>query len=195
MAKTPANKIIYTAIDFETTGTVAGWDNKPWQIGMCEVFGEGRVGRTYSSFLEIDLNRPFNEYAPGRHAQIREVLAESPGLPEIWDVVSPWLVQKPLIAHNIGTERTILRSAAPLSHLGPWIDTLKLSRYVYPNLRSYALEDLIVLLELKEKIDTFCPNLAPHDALYDAVACGQLFLHFLSLPGWESVAIEDLSRL
>lgn len=189
MAPILANQIIITAIDFETTGSVPGWENEPWQIGLCEVNPQKGIGECFTSLLHVKADRPFNQYAPGRHAQIRDDLSQSPALPEIWDVISPWL-NRPLVAHNISTEKTILRNAAPLSRLGPWIDTLKLARYIYPNLKSYSLEDLIVQLRLKEKVDSLCPALAPHDALYDAVACGELLLYFLSLPGWENVTID-----
>lgn len=195
MASAAARQFVLTAVDFETTGAVAGWDNEPWQIGMCEIASGCQIGEVYSSWLKIDIDRPFNEYAPGRHSQIRNRLAESPSLPELWDVVSPWLLRHPLVAHNIGTEKTILRKAAPLNRLGPWIDTLKLARYIYPTLKSYALEDLIDQLGLKAKVDSICPDLSPHDALYDAVACAQLLIHFLSLPGWEDVTIDSLCAI
>lgn len=189
-----ARDAIFTAIDFETTGHVPGWPNEPWQIGLCEIVG-GAIGQTFSSFLRVDLQRPFNRNAPGRHAALRHELAASPSLPEIWEAVSPWLAGRPLVAHNIGTERTQLRLAAPL--LGPvvWIDTLKLARHAYPGLSSYALEDLVAQFGLEKGIRAKCPGLAPHDALYDAVACGAFLLHLLGGKGWEEVEVENLAAL
>ena len=187
-----ARDATFTAIDFETTGHVPGWPNEPWQIGLCEIVG-GTLGQTYSSFLRVDPERPFNRNAPGRHAALRGELAVSPTLPEIWETVSPWLAGRPLVAHNIGTERTQLRQAAPLLGPLPWIDTLKLARHAYPGLKSYALEDLVPLFGLEQDIHAKCPGLAPHDALYDAVACGAFLLFLLKGRGWENVEVEALS--
>ncbi len=189
-----AAKCVFTAIDFETTGTVPGWPVEPWQIGLCEVSCAEGVAGGFSSLLGVPLERPFNRFAPGRHAVFRDELARSPTLPEIWDDLAPRLVGRPLVAHNVGTERTMLRKAAPLHALGPWIDTLKLSRIVAPGLASYALGDVIAHFGLADAVDSVCPGLAAHDAYYDAVACGLLLIHFLSLPGWKDATIGQLAQ-
>lgn len=188
----PARECAFTAIDFETTGTVSGWPVEPWQIGMAKMTPQGALLEKFSSLLGVSADRPFNRFAPGRHAQLRDELALSPTLPQMWNLVEPWVVGTLLVAHNIGTERTMLTKAAPLHRPGPWIDTLKLARRVYPGLDSYALEDLVVLLGLLPKVREACPGLAAHDAFFDAVACGVLYTHFLSLPGWESVTVGAL---
>lgn len=175
----------FTAIDFETTGTIFGYENEPWQIGLvsfCVASGGDEVCLKhdfdlFSSYLHVPRDRPFNSFSPGRHGEMRELLASSPKLIEIWDKVFPYLNnERILIAHNVGVERTILRKAAPLNRFGPWIDTLKLTKEYYPNLSSYALTDVVKTFGLMDKIGELCPGLAPHDALYDAVACAIVYL-------------------
>ena len=29
--------MVWTALDFETTGTVKGWPNEPWQLGLVKI--------------------------------------------------------------------------------------------------------------------------------------------------------------
>ena len=221
-----------TAIDFETTGSVPGWPNEPWQIGLyeftlpanpssapssscqrspcpsgvsspscrrspdpsstpspscrrspldCASAGCGaRSPALFTSLLRVAPDRPFNRYAPGRHALRRHEIAAAPSLPELWEELAPRLRGRPLVAHNAGTERTILRAAAPLDRLGPWIDTLSLARTILPGRTSYALEDLAPSLGLAPTIAALAPSLAPHDALYDAVACGELLRLFFT---------------
>lgn len=173
----------FTAIDFETTGSVPGWPNEPWQIGFCRfalppVGALGATPFTFSSLIRVSPDRPFNGFAPGRHSQLRSEIAAAPTMAELWEEISPWLKGSVLVAHNIGTERSILRAAAPLEHFGPWIDTLKLSRSLLPGRPSYALEDIVAELGLASRIAALAPGLAPHDALYDAIACGELLRHY-----------------
>ena len=141
----------FTAIDFETTGSVPGWPVEPWQIGLCRISPEKGVEMTFSSYLGVSADRPFNAHAPGRHASIRDELARMPTLPQCWGEVAPWVVGQPLVAHNIGTERSILKKAAPLHALGPWIDTLRLVRRCYPHLASAALSDVLVAFHLEDE--------------------------------------------
>lgn len=194
MADTPAKDAVFTAIDFETTGTVPGWPVEPWQIGLCSVSVADGVRDVFSSFLRVDENRPFNMYAPGRHASIRTTLATSPTLLDTWPTISDALLSRPLVAHNAGTERSILRKAAPLHRPGPWIDTLRLARIALPGLGSYALEDVVRHLGLSAQVEDIWGGTAYHDAAFDAVCCAVVLCHFLALPGWEGVTVGDLAR-
>lgn len=182
------------AIDFETTGLVPGYRNEPWQIGLAPICG-GEIGvGLFDSLLNVQ-DRPFNKFAPGRHAQLRGKIAVAPTLDVLWPRLSPLLLGTFLVAHNLGTERTMLSALAPLHVFGPWIDTLSLSRAAWPGLASYALDDLCALFRLDAAVSARCPGRAPHDALYDAVACALLLLHLLKQPGWETLSAEELGEM
>ena len=182
------------AIDFETTGSLLGFPNEPWQIGIAEI----RDGRISTDFFDSLINvgdRPFNKYAPGRHAQLRDQIAVAPTLEQLWPLVSQNLSGRVLVAHNTGTERSVLAAASPLHVFGPWIDTLILSRYAWPGLPSHALEDVIAALGLTPAVSARCPGRGPHDACYDAVASAALLLHLLEQPQWRSMTAADLVAL
>ena len=167
--------MILTAIDFETTGTVPGYPNEPWQVGLVAI-EDGKIieESRFSSWLKVDAKRPFNKFAPGRHAQIRDVLADAPTLAELFPELSKRILGVPLIAHNAATERNILAKAFPLHPFGPWVDTLTLAREALPNLPSYALEDLLPVLGLTDEMQRLCLDTAPHDALYDAIGAAMI---------------------
>ncbi|HRT05145.1 MAG TPA: 3'-5' exonuclease [Kiritimatiellia bacterium] len=189
-----ARDVPLTVLDFETTGAVAGHPDEPWQVGMVEL-KDGRVtGRYHESYLRVAAVRPFNPYAPGRHAELRGVLAAAPPPAELWPVWRPWLEGRPLAAHNIGTEKKFLQRAAPLHEFGPWIDTLKLARRVRPDLEGHALADVCAALGLVERTRERCPGRTWHDALFDAFASALVLEHCLALPGWEDVAVEALAQ-
>lgn len=188
-----ARDAILTVLDFESTGAVRGLPDEPWQAGMVEM-REGRVtGHFHESYLRVAAGRPFNPYAPGRHAELRGVLASAPALLELWPVWKPWLEGRPLAAHNIGTERKFLLRAAPLHQLGPWVDTLRLARRVRPDLEGHSLREVAEALGIAERTRGLCPGRDWHDALFDAFASALILEHCLDLPGWQDVSIEALS--
>ncbi|HEY5621649.1 MAG TPA: 3'-5' exonuclease [Pontiella sp.] len=185
-----------TVLDYESTGTLRGFPNEPWQLGMVSL-KNGRVhpDSLFESLLCVDINRPFNPHAPGRHALRREEIATAPTPQELWPSVMKRLTRFPLCAHNTATEKKFVRAMAPMHRFGPWIDTLKTARRALPGCASYALEDLIVLLDLKPKIEAVCPGREAHDALYDAVAAAVLLEHLLEQPGWEHITVGELAGL
>lgn len=185
-----------TVLDYETTGSVRGFPTEPWQIGLVTLDG-GKVDAEsmFESFLKVDASRPFNPYAPGRHALLREEIAEAPTPQELWLQVRSRLTDFPLCAHNVGTEKKFTRAMAPMHQFGLWIDTLRIARKVWPGCSSYALDDLIVLLDLKPQIDELCVGKEAHDALYDAVASAKLLEHLLAQSGWGDTTVAELAAL
>ncbi|MBQ4198503.1 MAG: hypothetical protein II649_01345 [Kiritimatiellae bacterium] len=181
----------FVSIDFETTGTVSGWPNEPWQLGCVEVVdGKPDPATRREAFFRIAADRPFSPRAPGRWAQLRGELAAASPFEEKWPELSLFLVGVPLVAHNASTERTMLVKRAPLAPFGPWFDTLRIVRRFWPALKSYALGDVVRSFGLQARLDGLCPGRTWHDALYDACAGAVLFAHILSVAGWDVVRGE-----
>ncbi|MFZ5806469.1 MAG: PolC-type DNA polymerase III [Verrucomicrobiota bacterium] len=183
------------AVDFECTGTVKGYANEPWQIGMV-VLERGKINirRKFSKFLRVG-ERPFSPYAPGRYAEFKKQIQKAPRLEELWPELKKWWLDKPLAAHSVGTEKKFIRKAAPMHSFGVWIDTLKLVRKAYPKLKSYKLEDVLARLDLMNRVCDLCPGLLPHDALFDAIGAAAILEHLLNLKKWENVSIESLVKI
>lgn len=185
----------FTVIDFETTGVVKNYPNEPWQIAMV-TFRDGKLDLqdVFESLLRVG-DRPFNLYAPGRHQQLREQILNAPSMSDIWPLMTPYLLNRPLVAHNAATEKKMLGSAFPMHRFGPWIDTLTLSRRLFPKLASHKLEDLIVTFKLKDQVDRICPGREAHDALYDTVGTGLLLQAMLRTPAYQGLSGRELSEL
>lgn len=182
----------FVVVDFECTGSVEGYPDQPWQLGLA-VVARGTVApeRRFSTLLQVG-KRPFNPYAPGRHALVRELLSAAPRLAELWPVLGSWLLGCPLVAHHAATEQKFLGETFPLHRFGPWVDTLELVRIAYPDQSTHRLEDVVPALGLEPRVAALCPGLAPHDAQYDAVACATVLEHLLALPHWQGVTVDDL---
>jgi len=179
-------------VDFETTGVCEGHPDEPWQIGLVRIEnGCLRMNAAFSSLLRIG-DRPFSPYAAGRHHGLRRDLAKAPGLQELWPKLRGRLAGDGICAHNAAVERKFLRKAFPLQPSCPWIDTLKLARIAFSSLASYRLEDIVVHMRLKTKLDALLPSLGPHDALYDAAACALVLENLLKLPEWDGITLDAL---
>ena len=172
--------MVWTALDFETTGTVKGWPNEPWQLGLVQIKDGAVLPETKWETLFRVGERPFSPRAVGRYAEIRDELASAPEPMALWPEITSRLSCTPLIAHNCATERTVLTKLAPMPRFGPWIDTLVYARARYPKLPSHALGDLVEAFGLTDEVDGLCPDRTWHDALYDACACAVLAAHFMS---------------
>jgi len=179
-------------VDFETTGSLEGYADEPWQIGVVRFEG-GRalLDAAFTSLLRVG-DRPFSPYAPGRHQELRLEMEVAPVLQELWPRLRQLLATDGICAHNAPVEKKFLRQAFPLQMPVPWIDTLKLVRIAYPSLASHKLGDLIADMGLKATLDGLFPSLAPHDALYDAAACAMLLERLLKLPEWEGLTLEAI---
>ncbi|NMA42882.1 MAG: hypothetical protein GX946_05815 [Oligosphaeraceae bacterium] len=184
------------AIDFEYTGSSLGYINRPWQVGLA-LLQKGRLcpGHSFSSLLQVPADQPFNQYAPGRWASIREELAQAPDIGRLWSEMAPWLQGKVLLAHNVPVERAMLEQCFPCHHFGPWLDSLVLARMAFPAQISYKLEDLCANLGLQEELEQLCPGRGPHDALYDAMASAKLLEFILSEPSWREAGLDRLCAL
>lgn len=182
-----------TVIDFETTGAVGGFPSEPWQFGLV-VLRRGAVdpASQFTGFVRVG-ERPFSPHAPGAWMRHLADMAAAPPLAGWWPQLRPRLLGAAIVAHSVGTEKKILRQLAPLHAQGPWIDTLKLARLAFPDWPSHRLEDVTARLGVQARIDALCPDRAPHDALYDAVAAAVLLEHLLTLEGWRDATVEALA--
>ena len=185
-----------TVLDFETTGSVRGWAEEPWQIGVVEV-REGRVtGRMEDSWLRVAEGRPFNRYAPGRWAEVRGELAGADTLGSGWGRWREWLSPPRWIAaHHAATEKGVLSRAAPMHRAAGWIDTLALARAALPGLGEWHLERVAEATGAAERARALVPGRTWHDALFDAAATAFFLEWLLEQEGWNEMELEALENV
>jgi DNA polymerase III epsilon subunit-like protein len=195
--ETPLSEITFTVLDFETTGTVKGFECLPWQLGaVTATLQKGLLDApTFDTLMRVPMDHRFSGRAPGRHAQLRAEIATAPTAQALWQPLHAALATTIPVAHNAATERNVLARLAPMTHYPYWLDTLRLVRKAYPTLTSYALDDIIPVLGLEAHLRHLVPGRDPHDAYYDAVACALLLLHLLALPGWRELTLAEAVTL
>lgn len=162
------------ALDFESARLRHERGDVPVQIGLVGTRdGELDWASAWSSYLH-----PPGPVMPGPGLRDEALLRDSPTLLDCWPELRDRLGGRILLAHGAGTEKRFLR-AFPGHGFGPWIDTLRLSRAVWPGASSHSLGDLCSHLGVTETLRQRNFPGDWHDALFDAAACLLLFFSLL----------------
>lgn len=161
----------FCAIDFESAGAAKGQTDVPIQIGLARwTIGKG-MGETFMSYLHSA--KRVTWAAQKVHGITDAQLSDAPSLLSLWPIIKQNLQNRVIVAHGKGTEKKFLR-CFPGHGFGPWIDTLLLSRAIWPHWPDHSLGNICLRLDLEESIQASCPGKTWHDALFDAVASLQL---------------------
>ena len=166
----------FAAIDFESAGIRPGGTDVPVQVGLGVLIGgDLRPDLGFQSLIASP--EPVTWRARKVHGIADADLEGAPSMQELWPRFKSVLGGRWVVAHGASTEKRFLR-AFPFHAFGPWVDTLKLSRAIDPDLPSHALGDLIrhhrLLAELAD-----IPDFRWHDAYCDAIASLVLLRHFV----------------
>ena len=105
---------------------------------------------------------------------------DAPTLLSLWPEVKGFLTGRVLVAHGHGTEKRFLRGF-PGHGFGPWVDTLQLSRALWPDFKDHSLGSICDQLELTSGIQGLVADKSWHDALFDAAASLVLLVHIIEL--------------
>ena len=159
------------AIDFESLPARDG--HFPIQIGIA-------LGGT--SGIESSWQSPLSDAALAGAADAPQ---NAPRLLSLWPEIRKSLEGRWVVAHGSGTEKKYLRVFAG-HRFGPWIDTLRWARAVFPGLKSHALGEVCDALKVE-----LPPGSPPrwHDAEFDAIACLCLIQHL-----WRATGLRSASR-
>jgi DNA polymerase-3 subunit epsilon len=161
----------FVAFDLETTGT------KPKEDMIVEIgavmFDGARSVKAYGTL--IDPGRPIPADASAVNGITDDMVQGKPRIADILSDFSAFCGDLPLVAHNAPFDYKFLledvklhQSAAPQ---GPVLDTLPLSRMVFPGLANYRLGTLVRHFGF--------PSGTFHRAEEDSSYCGLLFAKIL----------------
>ena len=152
-----------------------------------------------------------------QHGISQELLVDCPNFDCDFDLFASLRRSGPFCAHNANVEDRFLKntwsytrqspdfsipdSNQSLQTWGPWLDTLSIYRRLYPDLKSYQLNDLISLFglfgQLKQLADIYCPMKRSrfHCALYDALASTLLLQRLYTLEEINNLSLFQLFTL
>ena len=158
----------YVVFDLETTG-LSPFKDEIIEIGAVKVDKEGQIVDTFTTLVKP--TQPVTEFIRNLTGISNEMLADAPSIYTALPRFNDFVGDATVIGHNVTFDIAFVQQKAKIyqdiKFLNPYIDTLTLTRKVYPGLKSYKLQDLIKEYNLK--------TYAAHRALADVVATQQLY--------------------
>ncbi len=161
----------FIAFDLETTGTVPGVDQIV-EIGAV-LFVNGQVDAVFSTL--IDPLRPIPPGASRVNGISDDMVRGKPTIDKILEPLSEFCANDIMVAHNAPFDSQFLIADYKKIELptpgGIILDTLPISRKVFPGLANYKLGTLVQHLKI--------PTSQFHRAEEDATYCGHLFMELV----------------
>lgn len=162
------NNVGYVVFDLETTG-LSPFKDEIIEIGAVRVDKDGKIVGTFTTLVKP--SQPVSEFIQNLTGISNEMLSDAPSIYTVLPRFADFVGDSILVGHNVTFDIAFVQQKAKIyketKFLNPYVDTLSLTRKVYPNLKSYKLQDLIKEFNLK--------TYAAHRALADVVATQQLF--------------------
>jgi DNA polymerase III epsilon subunit-like protein len=146
------------------------------EIAMLEVVDLQLTGKQFHWLV-----RPNEKIQPAVtriHGLTDADVAGAPSIDEIGDAILMWLDEAAIIGHNVRVELDIIMRSLPDWRPAAAIDTLQLARTLKPDLGSYGLEKLGIVLGHTTQA-TQSGGRGPHSALYDATLTALIFLDLI----------------
>lgn len=161
----------FIAFDLETTGTVPGVDQIV-EIGAVR-FNNGQVDGVFSTLID-----PMRSIPPGASAVngiTDDMVIGKPKIESVLTSFAEFCEDLILVAHNAPFDTQFLTSDIKkheaLAPRGIILDTLPISRKVFPGMPNYKLGTLVQHLKI--------PSTGFHRAEEDATYCGHVFLELV----------------
>ena len=167
----------FVIFDIETTGLSAINDSIT-EIGAIKV-KDGEVIDTFSHLVNPE--RPIPEFITKLTGITDEMVEDKPTIEKIIPLFHDFIMGSILIAHNASFDVGFIREnlkRANLKFSNPVLDTLELSRAVFPDLKNHKLNTLSKYLDIKLVVIYFYLMLLV--IFYYLYLLGLLFLHMLN---------------
>jgi len=162
----------FVVFDIETTGLSSDKD-KITEIGAVKI-KEGKVIDTFSTFVNPEI--PIPELVVKLTGITDDMVADSPTIDKVLPEFLEFVGTSPLVAHNAVFDTGFIKHNARLMDINvdnPVIDTLELSRQMFPELKKHKLD--IVAKHLGVSLENH------HRASDDAMACAGIFIKCLEI--------------
>ena len=188
----PLNKATYVVFDLETTGLSTRYDAITEFGGIR--FENGQIVKTLD--LLINPGRPIPQKIIEKTHITNEMVADKPHIEDVIDQILEFMDGAIIVSHNItfdyGFLKEVMKRLGRGEFIKPAIDTLSLSRYMFPDATAHRLGNLSKHLGMDIYDDE-----SAHRADYDARILNDVWLAMLArlTKGNEGLKHSDLAKI
>lgn len=165
----------YVIFDTETTGLSCRYD-RLIEFGAVKVNATGEVTDSIDFFINPDMK--ISGFSVEKSHITQDMVDKGKPIKEALIMIKKFFGDSILVAHNASFDYDFINEALKNNNMeeikNPCIDTLNLSRYLYPDMRSHREESLA--RKFKVEFDT----LTAHRASYDAEKLSSIFEYILT---------------
>ncbi|MBE8523061.1 3'-5' exonuclease [Amycolatopsis sp. H6(2020)] len=167
------------AIDLEGSGSQDTVGEAILEIALVPIRGGAPdIDRAYSTL--INPKRKITRVPWLSPGITNSVLEHAPTIDEVAPDIIELVADAHLVGHNVRVDWRPLRKTLPAAKPSGLIDTLRLARYLQPELKNgHGLQAWIKRLDLTGSIDRAAGDSQPHRALWDSVATATLLQTFM----------------
>lgn len=152
----------YCVVDLETTG-LSSFEHKIIEIGILRI-REGKIVDRYSKL--IDPRCSISAFITKLTGITNEMVKNQPTLDDVKDEVFDFIGDDVILGHNTSFDLGFLANQFDKDIENGYMDTLRLSRKVYPELPHHRLTDMVAYLDLSNN---------EHRSIADCIATFELY--------------------
>lgn len=161
-------------VDTETTGLKPEEGHRIVEVGMVEIEGFGRTGRSLHRYLNPERSMPAEAY--GVHGLSAEFLGDKPLFGDVADEILEFIGESRLVVHNAEFDLGFINHELDLIGRQPILpeqvlDTLQLARRELPGISGYSLDALCRHFGVDRSQRT------KHGAMLDAELLTEVYFH------------------
>jgi DNA polymerase III epsilon subunit-like protein len=180
----------YVAIDVEGTASPAGQPEGLVEVAAVEFTLERPVGRTVHSLL--DPGMPITTIGTRIHGLRDRDVAGQPALASMCPRLAGLIDGAVVVAHNARVDWGLMHRDCPELRPVAAVDTLRISRALWPELRQHGLDPVIQRLGAQVDLPAGSGRGGRHTALHDATATAQVFVRMVETARERGLVLAEL---
>jgi DNA polymerase III epsilon subunit-like protein len=180
----------YVAIDVEGTASPAGQPEGLVEVAAVEFTLERLIDRTFHSLL--DPGMPISAIGTRIHGLRDRDVAGQPTLASLCPRLSELIDDAVVVAHNARVDWGLTHRDCPELRPAAAVDTLRLSRALWSEVRQHGLDAVIERLGVRFDPPAGAVRGGRHTALHDATATVWVFVRMLDKALERGVALAEL---
>jgi exodeoxyribonuclease X len=180
----------YVAIDVEGTASPAGQPEGLVEVAAVEFSLDRPPGRTVHSLL--DPGMPITAIGTRIHGLRGRDVAGQPTVASVCPRLAGLIDGAVVVAHNARVDWGLVHRDCPELQPVAAVDTLRISRALWPERRQHGLAPVIERLGVQVDLPAVSARGGRHTALHDATATAQVFVRMVETARERGLGLADL---